>query len=166
MMGYTCNQNLEDKECIQKCSREASWKMKIMTGNWSLKKEVSGIRCGWNWLRTISNSRWYSVFGYLSSNTQLKPTYCLKWYCDKSWPTQINHSTVVSQFPQWSMRKYKIKEHKTDAIVAWIISYKLKHTTFWKKCITLSIHIQQLLSFPCRQFSPFNKFKVVLRYAP
>jgi hypothetical protein len=42
------------------------------------KKEVSGIRGGWNWLRTISNSRGYSGFSYVSSVAQLKPTYCLK----------------------------------------------------------------------------------------
>jgi hypothetical protein len=74
MMGSTCNQDVEDKECIQKCSGEASY----IAGNRSLKKEVSGITGGWNCLRTISNSRGYSGFGYLSSVNQPKPTYCLK----------------------------------------------------------------------------------------
>jgi len=44
MVGSTCNQDVEEKECIQKCSRETSWKTKNMAGNLSLKKEVSGIR--------------------------------------------------------------------------------------------------------------------------
>jgi hypothetical protein len=56
---------------IQKCCTEASWKTKNMAGNGSL------IKGGWNWLRTISNSRGWFRFGYLSSVTQLKPAYCL-----------------------------------------------------------------------------------------
>ena len=124
MMGSTCSQGVEDKECIQKCSWGASWKTKNMAGNWSLKKEISGIKGGYNWLRTISNSRGYSVWlliiSYSTETSILFETILWKKLAYQNTPQQHNLFIEVGG------------TKKRRAIVIWIISYKLKHEIFWK----------------------------------